>query len=515
MRKLYTTYGITFLLLFATGGYSLYGQISSSAADYVRELSYKNYPDTNQLFVFYQLNGNLKSGSLRASIPPAGNLDFTWTKYDPDNDAFSLPVKAETGVASSQITNLDEGAYRVSISGTGIDTFFIAWVMLDNFLVTLEKDSLGHVPYRDSQCPEEINWIVLKGNVELDKSFYYFDLQTHDTLRIVNDFKIEWTSDNPDLEIANQYNKNAVGNNYAEGSSSEDSPYIPYEDTWYILTAWDSLGMVEVDSVFYETKFTKAEFTVEYWDKVVAETSPSEAWDPELNTEWDKEKGSLDAPLKVRYLNESLNADEFTWVFVDSISDSGESNKEYYVTDDIDEMPEFTYYRADKFYYPYLVSVNKKSTCRDTFFLDEGIEVVAAQLQIPNVFTPNGDGTNDVFLFKHQSIKSFRITIADRFGKVVYREKSDNIYEWEGWRGTILNSDREAPEGQYFFVIEALGYDNQEFKDPNILEMRKLNKQSESGGTTSPNTGPNGESPAQENNLYTGWVYLFRHKGVI
>ena len=50
------------------------------------------------------------------------------------------------------------------------------------------------------------------------------------------------------------------------GNYSENPPFI---DTWYILTATDSLGMTEIDSVFYDTKFTKAEFTVDVAELLV------------------------------------------------------------------------------------------------------------------------------------------------------------------------------------------------------------------------------------------------------
>ena len=126
------------------------------------------------------------------------------------------------------------------------------------------------------------------------------------------------------------------------------------------------------------------------------------------------------------------------------------------------------------------------------------------------MFTPNDDGVNDVFKFKHQSLKACRITISDRGGRVIYRKKIDNIYEWEGWRGTILNTDRKAPEGQYYYVVEGMGYDNVEYRDPNYFEQRKINRQGGGGADTG---GQNGDEENQQLNLYTGWLYLFRQKG--
>ncbi|MCA1747211.1 MAG: hypothetical protein LC655_05910, partial [Bacteroidales bacterium] len=85
-----------------------------------------------------------------------------------------------------------------------------------------------------------------------------------------------------------------------------------------------------------------------------------------------------------------------------------------------------------------------------------------------------------------------------------------NIYEWEGWRGTVLNTDRQAPEGQYYYVVEGLGYDNVEYSDPNYFEQRKINRQG--GGDAGTGGAGNGDE-IQQQNLYVGWLYLFRQKG--
>jgi hypothetical protein len=103
----------------------------------------------------------------------------------------------------------------------------------------------------------------------------------------------------------------------------------------------------------------------------------------------------------------------------------------------------------------------------------------------------------------------------DRTGKVVYRRKIDNIYSWDGWNGNLHDSERRAPEGQYYYVVEATGYDGVEYKDLNIIENWRLNRgnnNNQTGGTGT--SQPGGQDPeGGSNNLYTGWLYLYRHKG--
>lgn len=72
------------------------------------------------------------------------------------------------------------------------------------------------------------------------------------------------------------------------------------------------------------------------------------------------------------------------------------------------------------------------------------ITVVANDLFIPNVFTPNGDGNNDNFvIIGIEGFDRVGITIVNRWGNEVYRnENYDNT-----WNGRGLN------EGTYYYII--------------------------------------------------------------
>ncbi len=463
-------------------------QISSSTADHVDSLSYSAKAGKDPLFVFYQLNQVPKTGTLSATLPGSDSYDFEWHRYNPATGAFDILVGEDLNKPASSISGLEDGGYLVSIrDGAAVDTSMIAWVMLDNFRAEVDKTADGQVRPTKKYC----HFLALSGAVTPDTMVYY-DPVSRDRLVLRVDYKFKWTSDNEDLRIFHD--------------STDLDPNITYlppvEDTWYILTATDKLGMVEVDSVLYESIETKAEFTVEYLDKVTGE------YDPELTGSWSKDKGSLDAMLTVRFNNESKNGDSFEWVFLDTLGGIKQSE----ITYDVEEDVEFTYETADEYYYPYLVSLSEVG-CPDTFRLEQGIFVVPSQLLIPNVFSPNGDGMNDFFVFKHQSLESCRITIVDRTGKVVYKREIENIYDWDGWDGNVRDSDRRAPQGQYYFVVEATGYDGLEYKDLNIIENWKLNrgnKNNQTGGTSS----SGGQEPeTASTNLYTGWLYLYRTTG--
>ena len=69
------------------------------------------------------------------------------------------------------------------------------------------------------------------------------------------------------------------------------------------------------------------------------------------------------------------------------------------------------------------------------------------QIIIPNVFTPNGDGANDVFEVFSIGIKDLSAAIYNRWGQF--------LYSWDGvngsWNGQYDGS--EVPDGVYFYII--------------------------------------------------------------
>jgi gliding motility-associated-like protein len=78
------------------------------------------------------------------------------------------------------------------------------------------------------------------------------------------------------------------------------------------------------------------------------------------------------------------------------------------------------------------------------------IDTVKPVVIIPNVFTPNNDGQNDLFKVGGIGIVEVTIVVYNRWGQVVYETNQVNA----GWDGRT-NSGTEVPEGTYFYVIEA------------------------------------------------------------
>lgn len=71
------------------------------------------------------------------------------------------------------------------------------------------------------------------------------------------------------------------------------------------------------------------------------------------------------------------------------------------------------------------------------------------KLLIPNAFTPNGDGLNDVFLPEGLFIEGYELLIFNRWGQQLFTS-SDIL---EGWDGTF--SGNPSPPGVYTYRIDA------------------------------------------------------------
>ncbi len=71
--------------------------------------------------------------------------------------------------------------------------------------------------------------------------------------------------------------------------------------------------------------------------------------------------------------------------------------------------------------------------------------------KLPNVFTPNDDGINDLFIpFPYTSVEKIDIKIFNRWGKIVFETQDPDI----NWDGKNQENQKECSEGAYFFVCD-------------------------------------------------------------
>lgn len=89
-----------------------------------------------------------------------------------------------------------------------------------------------------------------------------------------------------------------------------------------------------------------------------------------------------------------------------------------------------TYTFKDAGIYPVVLMVTNVWGCKDTVIktitVDEDFNMF-----VPNVFTPNGDGHNDIFIPVMRGVKFYDIMIFDRWGEMIFR----TVDPQQGWDG--------------------------------------------------------------------------------
>tara|TARA_B110000259_G_scaffold158921_1_gene181646 strand:+ start:139 stop:441 length:303 start_codon:yes stop_codon:yes gene_type:complete len=92
-------------------------------------------------------------------------------------------------------------------------------------------------------------------------------------------------------------------------------------------------------------------------------------------------------------------------------------------------------------------------------------------MYIPNAFTTDHDGVNDVFCLQHHGVReeTFNFNIYDRFSNLVYAtdkiEKLECFLNLNGWNGTHYKTGNDLPMGIYIYEVyfqDFEGWKNQE-----------------------------------------------------
>lgn len=88
-------------------------------------------------------------------------------------------------------------------------------------------------------------------------------------------------------------------------------------------------------------------------------------------------------------------------------------------------------------------------------------------VDVPNVFTPNGDGINDSFkLIESEGITELGCVIVNRWGNVV-QEFNEPNFEWDGKD----KSDNELNDGTYFYIIKAKTSNGTEIEKTGFVQL--------------------------------------------
>jgi len=219
---------------------------------------------------------------------------------------------------------------------------------------------------------------------------------------------------------------------------------------WYYFTVSDDV-CTEEDSVFIDIE-----------NPPMAVLSPSTA--------------SGCTPVSVTFTNSSQNTTHYTWNF-------GNGNA-YNVNDQSSQSETFTSSSV------VMLIAYDNSNCADTAYaaievvpcgctnpialnynplatIDDGSCILPTPTVIaPNVFTPNGDHENDVYVLTTTNASNIELTIVNRWGSVMYEGSGIN----PAWDGKSPGGS-DADEGTYFYKYKVEGYSGETLEGHGFLQL--------------------------------------------
>ena len=179
-----------------------------------------------------------------------------------------------------------------------------------------------------------------------------------------------------------------------------------------------------------------------------------------ITDEGEQEETSYEgsAPVEIRCEARPENLGSYTAYYEWRFYTQGNESSPYIIR--YDENTAYTFMTSGQTFIDLLITfVDGKDTIN--YEMDEPfvVSVSESKLEMPNAFSPNGDGINDVYKAKDgwQSIVSFKAAIFTRWGK--------KLYEWNdpdgGWDGKV--NGHVVPDGAYYCVVQAKGADEKNY----------------------------------------------------
>lgn len=186
--------------------------------------------------------------------------------------------------------------------------------------------------------------------------------------------------------------------------------FTPTTTTTYTVTGTDAAGCTNTDVV-----------------TVTVVPIPTAGFTPDVT--------AGEPVLNVVFTNTSTNATSYIWDF-------GNGTTPVVTTSNGSQNASFG---VPGVYIVELTAAN--GNCVNTFSMPITVENLIFNIYVPNVFTPNGDNSNDEFFIRVENGKTIEVNIFNRWGNKMF-EIGDFKTRWNG---------QDASEGVYFFTYVITG----------------------------------------------------------
>ncbi len=153
-------------------------------------------------------------------------------------------------------------------------------------------------------------------------------------------------------------------------------------------------------------------------------------------------------PLPVTFTNTSFGSNpsgtNYTWSFGDGSILASNDTTVLHVYNQSGNFP--------------VILTAQNGFCIDTAMAYIKVDLISS-FAVPNVFTPNGDGVNDVFTFDAINMGEIHVLIYDRWGLKMFESTSTGNVKWDGKN----KGGSTVTDGTYFYIITATGLDNKTY----------------------------------------------------
>ncbi len=209
------------------------------------------------------------------------------------------------------------------------------------------------------------------------------------------------------------------------------------EPGWYTLIATDAEGCTVSDSIYVDSLNPVADFTAT----------------PLQGT----------APVTVTITDNSSDRVTNTWQYF-SVNNGSSSNSFIIGYDSLQPAFDTTFINDDD--YAICLIVANDFECYDTLCQDITVFPVPS-IDVPNVFSPNEDGVNDLFFFPANGLSELEATFFNRWGNQVFEFTTPN----DTWDGTNMNTGKQCSDGVYNFIYRAVAQNGTVFEGQGFVHL--------------------------------------------
>lgn len=357
-----------------------------------------------------------------------------------NGEAIELSVLAEgelfwsTGESSSTIQVDEAGTYNVSAS-TECGSLNLVYIVTDGGATpTATINNLG----ADELCADELTTLEALGTGDvywstgevasvIEVPFGSYELTISNACGSASDVLTieELPSPNFDLQVLPSAILCAGESVFLQSSGGQDL-------TWSDGSVASS---IEVDSPgVYSAEFT----TVCGTFAASMEVEPSAVQADFLIGDF-----SAGAPLEIGFTNTSQGASFFEWWVNNQL---------------VAETTNLSRFFSQPDTYEVLLLAIDAGGCVDSVLKSFDLPLVDDRFFVPNAFTPDQDGMNDVFRVVGPPVNDFRLLIMNRWGDVVYESRD----QYASWQGEYQGGAHFVPNDVYTWVLTYEGVNKRE-----------------------------------------------------